>query len=130
MSNLVPFHFNTSVIRVINLDNGDILFLARDVASALGYKNPSEAYNNHCKSLIKLNYSVLLELNYGNPHPKGEIFIKENDVYRLTLKSQAENAEPFQDWVCEEVLPSIRKTGVYSKDQAAPVKKPAAKEIA
>lgn len=119
MSNLIPFQFNTSVVRVITLDNGDILFLARDIAVALGYQNPSKAYQDHCKHLIKLSYNELLELNYDKPNPQGEIFIKENDVFRLTMKSSASNAEQFQDWVCDDVLPSIRKTGSYSMQQPA-----------
>jgi hypothetical protein len=40
--------------------------------------------------------------------------IPESDLYRLTLKSTLDSAERFQDWVTEEVLPSIRKTGSYS----------------
>lgn len=38
---------------------------------------------------------------------------KESEVYRLTMKSKLPNAEKFQDWVCDEVLPSIRKHGAY-----------------
>jgi len=39
--------------------------------------------------------------------------IPESDLYRLIMKSQLDSAEKFQDWVCEEVLPTIRKTGGY-----------------
>lgn len=38
---------------------------------------------------------------------------KESEVYRLTMKSKLPDAEKFQDWVCDEVLPSIRKYGTY-----------------
>ena len=38
---------------------------------------------------------------------------KESEVYRLTMKSKLPDAEKFQDWVCDEVLPSIRKHGAY-----------------
>jgi len=41
-------------------------------------------------------------------------FIPESEVYRLVMRSKLPDAEKFQDWVCEEVHPSIRKTGVYS----------------
>jgi phage antirepressor YoqD-like protein len=40
-------------------------------------------------------------------------FGKESDVYRLIMKSKLPDAEKFQDWVCEDILPSIRKTGGY-----------------
>ena len=42
------------------------------------------------------------------------LFIPESDLYRLIMRSQLPNAEKFSDWVCEEVLPSIRQTGSYS----------------
>ena len=40
-------------------------------------------------------------------------FIPESDVYRLVMRSKLPEAEKFQDWVCEEILPAIRKTGGY-----------------
>ena len=53
------------------------------------------------------------------PHPQNinkninMLFIKESDVYRLIMKSKLPSAEEFEQWVCEEVLPSIRKHGAY-----------------
>ena len=41
------------------------------------------------------------------------VYIPEKDVYRLIMRSNLPNAEQFQDWVCDEVLPSIRKHGGY-----------------
>lgn len=113
MSNIIPFQFEYCQVRV--LSNGETpLFHARDVAAALGYTNPSEAYQTHCKSLKKLSYSKLLELGFSSPNRQGEFFIPEADVFRLVMRSKLEGAERFQDWVCEEVLPSIRKAGGYS----------------
>ncbi len=87
------------------------LFCAVDVARALGYANPAKAIIDHCKGVTVLETPT-----------KGGIqqlkFIKEMEVYRLTLKSKAPRAEAFQDWVCGEVLPSIRKHGVYTADPA------------
>ena len=56
-----PFKFETQSVRTVVLD-GQPMFSARDVATALGYANPAEAYKDHCKSLKKLSYSELLEL--------------------------------------------------------------------
>lgn len=42
------------------------------------------------------------------------IFINEQNLYKVIMRSDKPQAEPFQDWVCGEVLPSIRKTGSYS----------------
>lgn len=44
------------------------------------------------------------------------VYIPEKDVYRLIMRSNLPNAEQFQDWVCDEVLPSIRKHGIYATD--------------
>lgn len=87
------------------------LFCASDVAKALGYARPADAVTDHCKGVSILPTPT----NGGVQQVK---FIKESDVYRLVMKSKAPNAEMFQDWVCEEVLPSIRKHGGYmvSKD--------------
>jgi len=48
------------------------------------------------------------------------VFISEAGLYKLVLKSKAKNAEAFSDWVCSEVLPSIRKTGSYVAPTAEP----------
>lgn len=98
-------------IRVTKDVNGNPLFCASDVARSLGYKDPKQAVTTHCKSA---------ELVY-QPHANGIggtniKFIKESDLYRLVMKSEIPSAEKFQDWVCEEVLPSIRKHGAYMTD--------------
>lgn len=117
MSKLMPFQFKDLFVRVITLNDGDVLFIAKDVAVALGYEKPSNAISQHCKkskSLKELGYPVL------SPQQLIDVFgtssitvIPESDVYRLVMRSQLESAEKFQDWVVEEVLPSIRKTGKY-----------------
>lgn len=45
------------------------------------------------------------------------VFITEKDVYRLIMRSNLPDAEKFQDWVCDDVLPTIRKHGVYATPQ-------------
>lgn len=117
MSVPTVFKFEENNIRIVT-DDDDIMFLARDVAKALGYSNPAKALKDHCKSLIKLSYNQALELNFASPNPRGEIFLKESDVYRLTMRSTLPSAERFQDWVVEDVLPSIRKTGSHSTSMA------------
>lgn len=96
-------------VRTIITEDGNLLFVASDVAKALGYAVPQKAVIDHCKHCSKMEH----------PSNKGTYInlITESDVYRLTMKSKLPNAEQFQDWVCEEVLPSIRKTGSYSAGQ-------------
>ena len=111
-SNLIPFQFEDHQIRVLNAD-GKVLFCARDVAMTLGYADPAQAYNSHCKSLILLSYVELTELKWPNPNPRGAYFITEPDVYRLIVKSNKPEAVQFERWIFEDVLPTIRKQGSY-----------------
>lgn len=82
------------------------LFIAGDIAKALGYSNPRKAVIDHCKGVTKRD--TLTE--GGNQLIS---FIPESDVYRLVMRSKLPDAEKFQDWVCEEILPSIRRDGGY-----------------
>lgn len=100
--------FNSTMfgeIRTIIKDDGECFFVASDVAKALGYAVPQKAVLDHCKHCSKMEH----------PYNKGTYMniIPESDMYRLTMKSKLPNAELFQDWVCEEVIPAIRKTGGY-----------------
>lgn len=95
-------------VRVAVVD-GEPLFCLADVAKSLGYSNPAKAVIDHCKGVTVLEtptQSGVQPIKYG----------KEGEVYRLTMKSKLPNAEKFQDWVCNEVLPSIRKHGAYMTD--------------
>ena len=76
----------------------------------LGYANGSRDIERHCKhaELFRGTEAVGLELN-----PRGQYIIPESDLYRLIMRSELREAERFQDWVTEEVLPQIRKTGGY-----------------
>ena len=99
-------------VRVI-VQGGEPWFVASDVAKALGYERPNDAVNAHCKKVNKFSYGE---------SPRGAQpynIIPESDVYRLIMRSNLPNAERFQDWVVEEVLPSIRKTGNYSMAPAS-----------
>lgn len=87
--------------------NDSPYFVASDVAKSLGYEKPSNAVSMHCKRALKQGISD----NQGVPHDYN--VIPESDVYRLIMRSQLPTAEKFQDWVFDEVLPSIRKTGGY-----------------
>lgn len=118
MNKVVKFSFdNKQVQTVVYADKP--AFVAVDVAAALGYQNPSKALKDHCKSLIKLNYNESLELGFVGKI-KGVGLIHEPDVFRLIMHSKLESAERFQDWVFEEVLPSIRRNGYYGEKPKTP----------
>ena len=93
-------------LRTVNV--GDkIMFVASDVAKALGYSRPADAITAHCKGSVKHR----LPTNGGMQELK---IIPEGDVYRLITHSKLPAAEKFESWVFDEVLPSIRKTGSYT----------------
>jgi anti-repressor protein len=97
-------------VRVFVDKDGTLWFVATDVCRMLGYKgNVSRIIQLHCKidGVTKRN-------TVDNLGKRQEVtVINESNLYRLINRSNAPNADPFQDWVCEEVLPSIRKTGSY-----------------
>lgn len=97
-------------VRIVLDDNNEPLFCLTDVAKALGYNRPADAVNQHCKGVVVLPTPT----NGGMQNIK---FGKEGEVYRLTMKSKLPEAEKFQDWVCNDVLPSIRKHGTYMTEQ-------------
>ncbi|VEH66649.1 putative anti-repressor protein [Rodentibacter pneumotropicus] len=102
------FNFNANAVRVITDPTGEFWFCGSDVCYILGYKNAPDALTKHCKQGgIAKRYT---------PTQSGEqemIFINEPNLYRLIIKSRKPEAEPFEAWVFEEVLPQIRKTGKY-----------------
>ncbi|SCJ86921.1 Uncharacterized phage-encoded protein [uncultured Eubacterium sp.] len=96
-------------VRVIEED-GKILFCGSDIARALGYANPRKALADHCKGVTKRNTPTtggVQELSY----------ILEGDLYRLITHSKLPQAERFESWIFDEVLPSIRKHGGYIAGQ-------------
>lgn len=105
---LQKFKFNENNIRVI-LREAEPWFIALDITSALGYSNGRDAIARHCKSMGVVKHDIPSESGI-----QSYTIINEPNLYRLILKSQNEQAEPFERWVCEDVLPAIRKTGNYS----------------
>lgn len=116
MSTLQVFTFPESGQDVnIHVDDRDVLwFRATGVCAVLGFANPSVAVDNHCPDSYR-------EFKIGMGRPAN--YVNEGGLYRLIFASKAPVADRFRDWVCDEVLPSIRKTGSYSQghDQATPI---------
>lgn len=81
-------------------------FIANDVAKALGYAEPKNAIARHCKGALKQSYLT----NGGEQEVK---VIPEGDVYRLIIRSKLPKAVEFEKWLFDNVLPSIRKQGIY-----------------
>ena len=110
---------------------GNPWFRGNDVAKVLGYSRPRDAIKDHVPDKYKnsLDNLTLASGSAEAPLPdrneKISIFISEAGMYKLVFKSKAKNAEAFTDWVCSEVLPSIRKTGSYVAPPSPPPPPPA-----
>lgn len=94
-------------------ENGKVLFCGKDVATALGYADPKKAVIHHCKEDGVAIYPLID--NMGREQQAK--FITEGNVYRLIAHSKLPGAEKFESWVFDEVLPSIRKHGMYAIDE-------------
>lgn len=97
-------------IRTIT-SSGQILFCGKDVATALGYANTKDALARHCKGVVN-HYP--LETAGGVQQVR---FISEGDLYRLIVTSKLPAAQKFETWVFDEVLPTIRRHGIYAIDE-------------
>ena len=105
---LATFNFENNNVRIFQDENGQPLFVAKDVATILGYKDTVSAIKQFCKGVVKHHPLIT---NGGNQNVR---VIYEPDLYRLTFGSKLESAVRFQNWIYEEVLPTIRKTGSYA----------------
>lgn len=90
---------------------GEPFFVGKDVAEILGYSNPQKALRDHVDEEDKtLNDSFTVNGTKG-------VLINESGLYSLVLRSQLPKAQKFKRWVTSEVLPSIRRHGMYATDE-------------
>lgn len=86
----------------------------------LGYVKPQNAIAIHCRGALKQGIGVQTG-NKADGTPAIQMIemlvIPEGDIYRLIIKSNLPTAEKFESWIFDEVLPSIRKHGMYAKDE-------------
>lgn len=108
MNALTLFQFDAASIRVITSPDGEPLFVAKDIAEALGYADPTNAIKDHCRGVAKRH-----PIQDALGRTQEARVITEPDVLRLIVKSNLPSAERFERLVFEEILPTIRKTGSY-----------------
>lgn len=95
-------------IRTLTDKDGEPWFAGKDVASALGYSNSSDAILKHVAAEDRLESRIAI-----SGQRRKVVFINESGLYSLILSSKLESAKRFKRWVTSEVLPQIRKTGGY-----------------
>ena len=97
-------------VRTVEID-GEPWLVGKDVAQALGYTNPQKAIRDHVDEEDKgVNDSFTVNGTQG-------ILINESGLYSLVLSSKLPTARKFKHWVTSEVLPSIRRHGLYAADE-------------
>lgn len=107
--------FKNVVVEMIML-NGVPYFNPYHVGVCLGLSNSTvrdHIANMNSKQVVKLTNSIVDNTDFRKLHNTGENFLTESGVYKLIFKSNKEQAEEFQNWVTDDVLPMIRQTGVY-----------------
>lgn len=105
----VAYAFDGNEFRTVFF-NGDPWFIAKDVAEALGYRDTDQAIRKYCKAAITSPVESTGQVRHMR-------IIPERDVYRLIINSRLQSAERFEEWVVAEVLPSIRKRGMFIMGQ-------------
>lgn len=103
-----PFNFGDHAVRVV-MQDGNVWFVATDVAESLGYKSPKDA-----ASYLDEDEKGSATIRTLGGDQKLTV-INESGLYALVLRSRKPEARKFAKWVTSEVLPSIRKTGTYTQ---------------
>lgn len=109
MSQIIPFPFDDTQIQA-RVQGGTPLFVANDVAKALGYKDFRYAVRTYCR------YARISDVDIPDDRgqPQRPSLIPESDVFRLVSRSKLPAADRFMDWVCDEVLPALRNEGHFA----------------
>lgn len=106
------FNFDQYEVRTVVI-NDEPYFVGKDVATVLGYSNTPKAIRDHVDDEDKRAERIV--------HPLGglqeSILINESGLYSLILKSKLPSSKKFKRWVTSEVLPQIRKHGMYATDE-------------
>lgn len=119
--NLTSYNFHNSDIRVVQNDKGEVLFCLADVCKSLNLSQSNKTANQ-----IKEEFQGG-ELNSAPLKTKGGVqqctMITEPQLYFVMMRSNSKIAREFRQWICNEVLPSIRANGTYTQKKEQPKKR-------
>jgi len=99
-------------VRALNI-NGEPWLVGKDIAESLKYKEPHKAIVRHVEEDDRMKYPVADSLG----RKQETWLVNESGLYSLILSSELKEAKNFKKWVTSEVLPSIRKYGIYATDE-------------
>ena len=115
MNNLKVFNFESKEVRTLLIDN-EPWFIGKEVTEILGYSNTRDAINKHVdeedKTVILKSQNATLKI----PN-RGLTIVNESGLYSLILSSKLPSAKRFKKFVTSEVLPSLRKHGMYATEE-------------
>lgn len=117
MNAIQAFQFQSKQLRVEVDEHGNPWFCGKDVCDILGYTNHNKTLKDHCNPKGVTN-CYPLQTAGGVQYPA---FINEGNLYRLIIKSNKPESAPFESWVFDEVLTSIRKHGGYLSAAQGPM---------
>lgn len=106
------FNFHGRTVRTVTV-NDTPYFVGKDVAEILGYAKARNALSTHVDSEDALKWGVMDELG----RKQETTIINESGLYSLILSSRLPQAKEFKRWVTSEVLPTIRKNGMFATDE-------------
>ena len=111
-SNLTSYNFHNSDIRVVQNDKGEVLFCLADVCASLNLAQSNKTANQIKEEFgsTELNSALLKD---ANNHGQQCTMITEPQLYFVMMRSNSKVAREFRQWICNEVLPSIRAQGAY-----------------
>ena len=95
-------------VRAIKIED-KVWFVGKDIAEALGYTNTKKAISDHCKE----DGVTICSLTDSLGRQQEAKYINQRNVIRLIMRSKLPQAEAFQDWVEDEIIPSVLQTGSY-----------------
>lgn len=116
MNQLQVFNFEKNQVRIIVIGE-EPYFVGKDVADVLGYSRSDNAIRSHVEEEDKLTHQIS-----ASGQNRNMTIINESGLYSLIFSSNLESAKSFKRWVTSEVLPSIRKRGIYSLEKQSPDK--------
>lgn len=109
------YNFKGQDVRTVTIDNKPY-FVGKDVADILGYSNQRDALSKHVDDEDKITLTSQNATLENLPN-RGLSAINESGLYSLILSSKLPQAKEFKRWVTSEVLPSVRKNGMFATDE-------------
>ena len=107
---LQTFNFETQEVRTV-ITNDEPWFVGKDLTDVLGYQNGSRDINRHVDNEDKADVVI-----HDGRQNRNMVSVNESGLYALIFGSKLPKAKEFKRWVTSEVLPSIRKHGMYATE--------------